>query len=132
MLPELTEQNRAFWTGGSDGRLRVPYCEQCGRWVLPPGAACPNCESALTAREVSGEGTVFTFTVNHHPFNPAVPPPYVIAIVELAEQDDLRVAANIVDCEPDSVTIGMSVMVRFEEQENATGTVFVPVFAPAT
>ena len=42
---------------------------------------------------MSGAGTVFTFTVNGHPFNPAVPPPYVIAIVELVEQADLRLAA---------------------------------------
>lgn len=61
------------------------------------------------AREVCGRGTVFTYTVNHHPYNPEIPTPYVIAIVELAEQSDLRVAANIVDCEPDSVACGMPV-----------------------
>jgi uncharacterized protein len=130
MLPELSEHNRAFWTGGSDGRLHVPYCEACARWVLPPEADCPHCDAPLGTRAVSGDGTVFTHTVNHHAFNPAVPPPYVIAIVELTEQDDLRLAANIVDCEPDSVGVGMPVAVRFEKQETATDTVFVPVFAP--
>lgn len=129
MTPELTEHNRSFWTGGVDGLLHVPYCKPCDRWVLPPEETCPVCESALVPRQVSGEGTVFTYTVNHHAFNPAVPPPYVIAIVELAEQKDLRVAANIVDCGPDSVVIGMNVAVRFERQE-AEGAVFVPVFAP--
>jgi uncharacterized OB-fold protein len=79
---------------------------------------------------VSGDGTVFTYTVNHHAFNPAVPPPYTIAIIELAEQEDLRLAANIVDCEPDSITVGMPVAVRFETQETSDGTVFIPVFAP--
>jgi len=130
MVPELTAHNRPFWTGGADDRLHVPYCKPCGRWVLPPEENCPTCDTALTAREVSGDGTVFTYTVNYHPFNPAVAPPYVIAIVELAEQDDLRLAANIVGCEPDSVTIGMGVAVRFEEQTGDAGTVFVPVFAP--
>lgn len=81
---------------------------------------------------MSGNGTVFTYTVNHHPFNPAVPPPYVIAIVELVEQADLRLAANIVGCEPDSVTIGMPVAVRFESQQSPDGTAFVPVFEPRT
>jgi uncharacterized OB-fold protein len=79
---------------------------------------------------VSGEGTVFTYTVNRHAFNPAVPPPYVIAIVELADQKDLRLAANIVGCEPDSVAIGMPVVVGFERQATADDTVFIPVFAP--
>lgn len=132
MIPELTAANRAFWTGGADGRLHVPYCEPCARWVLPPQEPCPRCDTPLGARAVSGAGTVFTFTVNHHPFNPTVAPPYVIAIIELAEQDDLRVAANVVDCEPDSVTVGMPVTVRFEEQPTAGGTAFVPVFAPST
>jgi uncharacterized OB-fold protein len=130
MIPELTEHNRSFWTGGADGRLHIPYCQACARWVLPPEADCPGCDTALVTRAVSGNGTVFTYTVNHHPFNPAVPPPYVIAIVELAEQDDLRLAANIVDCEPDSVSVGMPVTVRFERQDVAGEAVFVPVFGP--
>ncbi|MCW2514728.1 MAG: putative nucleic-acid-binding protein containing a Zn-ribbon [Mycobacterium sp.] len=132
MIPELTADVREFWTGGADGRLHVPYCESCARWTLPPEDACPRCDAPLASRPVSGDGTVFTYTVNQHAFNPAVPPPYVIAIVELAEQDDLRLAANIVDCEPDSITIGMPVTVRFERQPVADDTAFVPVFAPDT
>jgi uncharacterized OB-fold protein len=58
-----------------------------------------------------------------------VPVPYAIAIVELAEQDDLRLAANIVGCEVDSVRIGLPVQVRFERYD-ADDRVFVPVFAP--
>ena len=130
MIPELTAHSRPLWTGGVDGRLHIPYCEVCTRWFLPPEEDCPVCDTALVAREVSGEGTVFTYTVNYHPFNPAVPLPYAIAIVELSEQPDLRLAANIVDCEPDSVAIGMGVAVRFEEQPGGAETVFVPVFAP--
>jgi uncharacterized protein len=74
---------------------------------------------------------VLTYTVNYQPFNPAVPVPYVIAIVELDEQADLRIAANIVDCEPDSVRIGLPVEVRFERHDVEGGVAFVPVFAPA-
>jgi uncharacterized OB-fold protein len=83
------------------------------------------------AQPVSGRGEVFTFTVNMHPFNPMVPPPYVIAIVVLEEQPDLRVVANIVDCEPDSVYIGMPVQVAFERHDLGDESVFVPVFTPA-
>ena len=79
---------------------------------------------------MSGRGTVFTYTVNHQPFNPAVPVPYVIAIVELEEQADLRIASNIVDCEPDSVRIGLPVEVRFERQDAGDESVYMPVFAP--
>ncbi len=77
------------------------------------------------ARRVSGHGTVFTYTVNYHPYHPDVPTPYVIAIVELSEQGGLRVAANIIDCEPDSVACGMPVEIRAEK-----GSGGAPLFAP--
>jgi uncharacterized OB-fold protein len=130
MLPKLNEHNRALWTEGAAGQLLIAQCTRCGLWVNPPAEDCPDCGGALVARPVSGHGTVFTFTVNYQPFNPAVPVPYVIAIVELDEQADLRIAANIVDCEPDSVYVGLPVEVRFERQEVDDETVFVPVFAP--
>ncbi len=99
-------------------------------WVSPPAAECPDCDGVLESRPVSGRGTVFTYTVNHQPFNPAVPVPYVIAIVELEEQADLRIASNIVDCEPDSVRVGLPVEVRFERQDVGDESVYMPVFAP--
>jgi uncharacterized OB-fold protein len=129
MLPTINEHNRAFWTGGADGRLRIPRCPGCALWVNPPPADCPGCGGVLEVQPVSGRGTVFTYTINYQPFNPAVPVPYVIAIVELVEQADLRIATNIVDCEPDSVYVGLPVEVRFERHE-ADERVFVPVFAP--
>ena len=54
----------------------------------------------------------------------------VIAIVALEEQADLRLAANIVDCEPDSVHVGLPVEVRFERQDVDEENRYVPVFAP--
>jgi uncharacterized protein len=130
MLPKLDDHNRAFWTGGADGLLRITQCTQCALWTSPPAADCPDCGGALAARPVSGRGTVFTYTVNHQAFNPLVPVPYCIAVVELDEQADLRVVSDIVDCEPDSVYVGMPVEVRFEHHDIDDGSVFVPVFAP--
>lgn len=130
MLPKLDDHNRAFWTGGADGALHIGWCAACESWVTPPAADCPDCGGLLVARAVSGRGTVFTYTVNYQPFMPNVPVPYVIAIVTLEEQDDLRIATNIVDCEPDSVHVGQQVEARFERHEVDGGTVFFPVFAP--
>jgi uncharacterized protein len=130
MLPKLTDDNRAFWTGGADGQLHIAWCARCERWVQPPAAKCPDCQGELVARAVSGRGTVLTYTVNHQRFMPTVPVPYVIAIVELEEQEDLRIATNIVDCEPDSVHIGLPVDVRFESHEVDGDTVYFPLFAP--
>ncbi len=127
ILTPLTPENRAFWTGGARGELMILRCAACRRWVHPPVAACPDCGGGLTAEAVSGRGTVFTFTINHQPYNPAVPPPYAIAIVELDEQDGLRFTTNIVNVDLDEIEIGMPVRVVFEQH----GEVFVPVFEPA-
>jgi uncharacterized OB-fold protein len=126
LTPPLDDENREFWTGGAAGQLRIPFCSSCARWIFPPRLECPGCPGRATYATVSGRGRVFTYTVNHHPFNPEVPLPYVIAIVELVEQDGLRFMTDIVNCAVDSVTIGMPVRVVFEEQ----GDVFVPLFEP--
>ena len=76
---------------------------------------------------VSGRGTLFTYTVNMHRYHPEVPPPYVIAVVELVEQADLRVVANVIACDEPDLRIGLPVDVRFEPH----GEHHVPVFAPA-
>jgi uncharacterized OB-fold protein len=127
ILPALDESNRAFWTGGAEGELLILWCRTCERWVHPPGPRCVEGHDALEARPVSGEGKVFTFTINHHPFHPAVPVPYVVAIVELNEQPDLRLIANISGCSANDVSVGMNVRVAFEQHEDH----FVPVFEPA-
>jgi uncharacterized OB-fold protein len=126
MLPPLTELNRPFWTGGARGELLIQRCQACGVWVHPPTDRCPACDGELRAEAASGRATVFTFTINRHPYNPAVPLPYVVALVELEEQADLRLMTNIVGCDPGDVEIGMAVRVRFEDR----GDVFVPVFEP--
>jgi uncharacterized protein len=107
-------------------QLIIEHCDDCARWVHPATGQCRECGAALVARPVSGRGTVFTYTVNYHPYNPEIPVPYVIAIIELAEQSGLRVAANIIDCEPDSVKCGMPVAIRAEK-----GAGGAPLFAPA-
>ena len=119
--------NRPFWTSGPDGPLRVQFCEACDRWIHPPAPTCPACEGLPEWRPVSGDGTVFTFTVNRHQYHPDVPVPYVIAIVELAEQVGLRFTTNVVDCDPEAVEIGMPVRVDFEP----AGDAWAPVFRPA-
>jgi len=109
----------------ASAKLLIEHCAACAHWVHPATGTCRDCGGPLVARPVSGRGTVFTYTVNHHPYNPDIATPYVIAIIELAEQQGLRVAANIVDCEPDSVVCGMPVEVRFDKPDK-------PVFVPVT
>jgi len=127
MAPMLTELNRHFWTGGSQGALRFLRCVECGYYLHPPNPVCRQCLSEnIEVATVSGRGHVVSYTINHQPWRPDVDVPYNIAIVELVEQPGLRLTTNLVRCALDGIEISMPVVVEFEQ----VGEVFVPVFAP--
>src|SRR5262245_38554369 len=128
-LPVLTSSVRAFWTGGERGQLLIQRCQSCGYRIHPPVGFCPSCESRDTKPEpVSGQGTVASFSVNHQVWEPDLEVPFVIALIELDEQDDFRLVTNIVNCAIDDVHIGMRVQVLFEQHDD----VWVPLFEPET
>jgi uncharacterized OB-fold protein len=129
ILPRLSDRNRHFWTGGEHGELRFLRCQACGYYIHPPTPVCPRCHSKDLAPEaVSGRATLFTYSVNHQPWMPGPELPYVVAIVAIPEQDDLRLTTNLVDVEPDQVQIGMPLEVTFEHHED----VWIPLFRPAS
>lgn len=126
VLPAIDETNEFFWTAGKDGELRFQRCQQCGYYLHPPGPRCPACGGRDVEPEaVSGRATVATYTINHQQW--ALPDdPWVIAIVELPEQEGLRLTTNIVGCSPEDVAIGQEVVVTFEHHDD----VWIPVFEP--
>jgi uncharacterized OB-fold protein len=127
MLPAPTPESQAYWTGGRNGELLIHRCRTCFNFFLPGGPVCWRCRSTDVAPEpVSGRGWVASYTVNRQTWIPAFPPPYAVALIELAEQPDTRVVSNIVEIDPDDVTIGLEVEVFFEEWED----VWIPLFRP--
>jgi uncharacterized OB-fold protein len=68
-----------------------------------------------------------TFTINRQAWTTELVEPYVVAIVELAEQANLRLLSNIVGCDPDQVAIDMPVAVTFAQFED----VWIPLFERA-
>lgn len=111
VTPELAE----FWSATTQGRLTLPTCRACQLVFWYPRPVCPGCAGTdVTFVDASGQGTVYTYTVNRRP-----PPPYdsqdwlIIAYVSLAEGP--CILTNIVDCEPDEVRIGLAVEVVFDE-----------------
>jgi uncharacterized OB-fold protein len=127
-LPAVTPEDAFFWQGGADGALHILRCRSCRYYVHPPMPICPRCRSHEVADEaVSGQGRVASFTVNHQAWRPGLATPYVVAIVELAEQQGLRLTTNIVNCPIELVHIGLSVRVVFEQIED----IWLPLFEPA-
>jgi uncharacterized OB-fold protein len=124
-LPFLTSETAPFWQGGEHGLLNIYHCDGCQHLFHPPAPVCPQClSSAVRARPVSGRGTVVSFTVNHQAWLPDLPVPYVVAVVELVERAGLRFVTNIVGGQPEDVSIGTTVRVRFEQVED----IWLPLF----
>lgn len=127
-LPLLNAETRPFWTGGEVGELWMHRCVDCARYFHPPAPVCRHCTSLkVTPTPVSGRGRVLTFTINYQAWTPELAEPYVVAIVELEEQEGLRFLSNVVNCPPEEIEIGMPVRVVFEQVED----VWIPLFEKA-
>jgi uncharacterized OB-fold protein len=124
-LPKLDADNRAFWTSGADGKLRLMRCRACGTFMHPPRPVCRACLADQVAPEVvAGTGVVDTFTVNHQKWRPDVEVPFVIARVAIDGAPGVYLTTNIVGCPVDAVDIGDRVKVTFEQHAD----VWLPLF----
>ena len=128
-LPQTSQFTAQFWDGCQRQVLEVPQCQSCNHLFLPGGPVCPKCWSRkLGSRLASGRGSVFSYVVYHRSYHPAIPAPYVVAIIELVE--GVRLVSNIIGCTPKSVSIGMAVQVVFEKVGAAESDFMLPKFKP--
>jgi uncharacterized OB-fold protein len=126
-LPALTSENKFFWKAGEHGKLLFMHCPSCSYYVHPPLPICPRCQSRKVAPQaVSGLATVASYTINRQVWEKGLEAPYVIAIVEIAEQPSVRLTTNIVNTSIENVHIGMKVRVLFDQRED----VWLPLFEP--
>ena len=115
-VPRLTvTQDNAFWfEAAREGRLAIQRCADCGSLRHPPSPACPSCRSftwdAVTA---SGRCTLHSWTVIHHPQDPAFTYPLAVGLVDLEE--GTRLVADIADVPHGELEIGMDLEVGFSE-----------------
>jgi uncharacterized OB-fold protein len=124
-LPRLDADNRAFWTGGANGELRITRCRDCATFIHPPRPVCRACLSENVAPEpVAGTGVVDTFTINHQAWYPGLEVPFVIARVALDGAPGVFLTTNIIGCPPEEVDIGNHVRVTFLQQDD----VYIPLF----
>ena len=65
-LPVPTPDTKPFWDAARRHELTLPRCRPCGSFFFFPRSVCPRCLSAdVEWRQVSGRGTLHTFTVVH-------------------------------------------------------------------
>jgi uncharacterized OB-fold protein len=128
-LPEPDDVSTFFWEGAKEGRLRLQRCSACGRFQYPPDVVCVHCQSSeLVPTDVSGQGSLYSYTVVERPFHAGFVNalPYVVGLVELVEQKGVKMLTNIVEAPREDLMIGMPLEVTFESR----GSVVLPQFRP--
>lgn len=106
-------------------RFEAAKCKKCGKVLFPPRLICPACKSRdFEPAKINEKGTVETFTVIRiAPTGFTDEAPYSVGIVNLG--DDVKILAQIADCEPENLKIGMKVRLEFRkiQQEGNAGVI---------
>jgi hypothetical protein len=129
-LPEPTPVTKPFWDGLREHKIKIQYSPSSGRYVFYPRVLAPGTlADDLEWREVSGAGTLYTFTVADRPTAPpwADALPQLLAIVELDEGP--RLSSELVDVDPGELRVGMRLKAVFHDSPGTDITMLR--FAPA-
>ena len=125
-LPTITDDNREFWGGCKQGKLRMQKCDDCGHIRYPISHVCPKCLSYnFKWTDLSGRGEVFSYVVFHQLYNKAFEKdiPYNVALVQLEEGP--RMYSNVIGVDNDAVKVGDKLEVAFDP---VTAEVTIPRF----
>jgi uncharacterized OB-fold protein len=129
--PLADELTQPYWDAMQQQQLVGPQCGSCGTFRMPPSTFCSKCLSEdLQYTPLPGTGTVFTFVIVRHPLSPSVSDyvPFMPAAIDADGAPGIRFISNVVDCEPEDVSIGMTVKVVWHQ---ASDTLTLPFWAPA-
>jgi uncharacterized protein len=99
-VPAPDEVPRFYWDAAAERRLVLTRCLHCQKLHYPPEICCVQSPfEKFEAVEVTVEGFIYSCAAVdralHAGFLEA--PPYVVVVVELDDQPELRILANLVD-----------------------------------
>ena len=129
VIPKPTPETQHYWDGARAGELRLQTCDACDNTYFPPRPFCPDCGSReVSVITASGQGTLYSYVINHLPSPGFDDGPYAIAVVELEEGP--RLMSNILDCAqtPEALQLDMALEVTFEK---LTDDITLPQVRPA-
>ncbi len=127
LIPQVTRELKPFFDAARNNQLAVQKCDNCGTLRFPAAPLCLACDSPKASWvPVSGKGEVFSFTIMHRAYHPAIKVPYTLAVIELKE--GAKITSNVIGIEPSKVKCGMPVEVVFEKLNDE---VTLPKFRPA-
>ena len=126
--PNVYMPTQPFWDKAKEGKLVIQFCRDTGRpQHFPRPVSVFTGRRNLEWREVSGRGTVYSFT-NTFSAWPGHEDrvPYLCALVELEE--GVRMVCNLLNVKAADVKIGMKVKLCWEKLPDGTN---YPAFEPA-
>jgi uncharacterized OB-fold protein len=126
-MPAANADTQPFWDGCARGVFLLQRCTVCSTFRHPPSPICPNCLSSEHEwLEATGHGRIYTFVIVRESLRRGWEElvPYVVAVVDLDEGPKL--VTNVVNIDPDLVTIGMRGKIEFTRVSDA---MMLPVFA---
>jgi uncharacterized protein len=118
VMPDPDSLTQFFWDGVKRHELLILRCLNCGHYIHWPREMCRYCLSTdLRPTEVSGRGTLETWTMVYQPYHPFFfdKVPYSLCVVELDEEQNLKMVSNMVDCAEEDLRIDMPVEVAFRQ-----------------
>jgi uncharacterized OB-fold protein len=132
VVPAPNSLTEFFWEGAKRHELVIQRCNSCRQFQHWPEPICHHCLSFdLAGDRVSGRGTVYSYEIATQAFHPYFEArlPFVIAVIELADQPHLKMVSNLVDFAADGLAVGASVEVAFQRLND---DFTLPVFRPAS
>jgi uncharacterized OB-fold protein len=114
-LPGLDGLSAEFYAFCKQQRLHFQRCSACRTFRHVPREMCAECNSFEWEWVAStGKGTVFTWTVIERALHPAFADATPMAPVVVEMEEGVRLLANMLDCPPAELAMGMPVEIAYE------------------
>ena len=114
-LPEPSAETQPYWDGLKSHRLVIQRCANCKQPRHYPRPMCEFCQSLDDEWfEASGNGTVHSWTVAHHPFHMGFKRelPYTVVTIDLAE--GVRIMASMAGDQGAALAVGQAVTIGYQ------------------
>lgn len=116
LVPEPTLDSMPYWKGLNEGKLLLQECARCWRVRHYPRPLCDACHSFESRWvEASGQGTVHSWTITHHPFHDAYRSDLPCTLVTVDLEEGVRMLARLHASADTRLVIGMPVRLVFDK-----------------
>lgn len=115
-MPLATKISAPFWQALKENQLKIQQCNHCDGWVFYPRNHCIHCFAHdLEWKQVSGEGTLYSYTLTRIPTMPEFSDemPQALAVVEL--EQGVRINSTLIDVAEEDIKIGMALKAVFDK-----------------